>query len=201
MRLRTIATLTLALAAASSQATVRYDFSYTGLYHTGAFPHYDAFEPNAYMGGYFVGEDANGDGTFQAQELTDLALTLNPNASDEAMEHFIGPDANCYEGCLIYGFEYTPGNKLVFHVENLYPRARYSYSNERYLKELYGGDVFESFTVTPDTHITVSIEPEPGMTAKMLTGLAGLAYAGRRNARGTRAPARIPASKEHVLAQ
>ncbi len=186
MRVRTIATLMLALAGASSHAAVRYEFSYTGLYHTGAFPHYDAFEPNAYMGGYFVGEDANGDGSFQAQELTDLAFTLNPNASDEEMEHFIGPDANCWEGCIIAAFNYTPGDPLVFHVENVYPRARYSYSNERYLSELYGGDVYQSFAVTPQTVITISLVPEPGTAAMWLTGLAGLAYAGRRTARATR---------------
>lgn len=182
MRIRTIATIMLALAAASSQAAVRYEFSYIGLYHTGAWPHYDAFEPNAYMGGYFVGEDVNGDGTFHAHELTDLALTLWPSAPDEAMDHFIGPEADCYEGCIIDGFEYTPGGQLIFRVQNYYPRDSTVYSNDGYRHELYGGDVYESFAVTPDTVITVAQVPEPGMAAMLLTGLAGLAYARRRNA-------------------
>jgi hypothetical protein len=180
-----LAASVLALVCASSQAVpTRYDFSYTGLFHTVSFPvGIGEFDPDGYLGGYFVGEDMDGNGVLLGFELTDLAFTTWKEAQDDQMVHMLGPQA-CL-GCTIANFAYEPGAGLSFRATDMHStRSRMTYSSAGHLFEAYG-DYWESYAVTDATGITVSPVPGPATGAMLAAGLVGLAYMNRRKAAST----------------
>jgi hypothetical protein len=182
MTIRTTAALVLALAAASSSAATRYDFSYSGLYYdSGWNDALDGFDPGRYLGGFFVAEDLNGNGSFELDELTDFAYTLDPHPPGGYMTHLMGPEIPDYcLRCEVQSFAYTPGGTLTFHGVSQGVRLDDTITNTYFHSVFY--DTYWSLTVTPQTVIDVAPVPEPGAAWMFAAGLVGLAYWKRKMA-------------------
>ncbi|QGZ38640.1 putative secreted protein with PEP-CTERM sorting signal [Pseudoduganella flava] len=175
MTIRTTAALVLALGAASPSTAARYDFSYSGFYFdSGWNDALDGFDTSRYLGGFFVADDLNGNGSFELAELTNFAYTLASNLPDAYMTHLVGPQVPDYcLRCEVQSFAYTPGGTLAFHAVSQGVRLDETITNTYFYTVFY--DSYWSQTVTPQTVISVTPVPEPGAALMFTAGLAGLA--------------------------
>lgn len=181
MNIRATTALVLALAAASSSAA-KYQFTYTGLWaDLGWRDDQDGFQPDWVMSGAFEGEDTNGDGSLQAQELTDFYYSLPRGVLSSGM-HVIGPDMDPWEcpSCRIESFEYTPGGTLEFVAIVGGYRTNHTITSNFTYGQFYTDWWYLGRTL--ETVVNVTSVPEPGTASMFLAGMLGLAYLSKRNA-------------------
>ncbi|GAB3368221.1 hypothetical protein [Massilia agri] len=176
--------LSLITLAPAAQAETFWEFSYTG-FETGG-----VFDPRRELGGFFVGEDLDGDGVVVQGELSRFYL--------DSLEFDVREFSYCGGGgfyCEVSDFRYSLDGELYFKAEWLYTdeAARstfYVTAGDKMEGGGYVGNGESNWTVwrwTDQTRFTISPPPvpEPGQATMAAGGLLVLGAwgAARRRAR------------------
>jgi hypothetical protein len=168
----TIATLLFITAGSGIAAPMTWQFTYTGFFDELA----GRFAPDHVVSGEFTGEDRNGDGAIDFDELQSMLIYGEKNY--KGCQGSESP----YYACGVGPFHFGPGNDLSFSLgEESHDRPRlngrghtidtgdrdWSYNIENGVFVPY-----RFYRWTPATTLQVSVVPEPGGRAMLAGGLA-----------------------------
>lgn len=193
---RLIPALFAAVLLAPAQAQDFWSFSYTGFLVEDE----NRFDPTYRLDGSFDGEDADGDGVLELEELTGFWY--------EDLDFFARPERGCYGArCELKQFTYElDGGRLFFETDYGYSDeasissnrtiaglSHYMYSETGFRPPFFVST--ETWLWTDQTRFAITAPPvsEPALVMLLPAGLALLAGAGAaRSRRQRRAPDRTP---------
>lgn len=167
-----VATLLCITAASSNAGPMTWQFTYTGFFDELA----GHFAPEHVLSGEFTGEDRNGDGAIDFDELDTMLIYGERNY--KGCQGSESP----YYACGVGPFHFGPGNDLSFSLgEEFHDRPRLrgrghtiDTGDRDWSYDIVNGvEVpFRFYRWTPATTLQVTVVPEPGGWAMLAGGLA-----------------------------
>ncbi|WBS04442.1 PEP-CTERM sorting domain-containing protein [Pseudoduganella sp. SL102] len=178
MRLKCLAFMILASAALSARAApMHYEFEYKGGWYQSSLNSAPRWVPEATWGGYFRGEDVNGDNTIDNTEISEF-VSYN----------FSGPRcAGEYSSCGASFQQYVIGGNVEYHGYYSYILPGWEYYTIEQWNIPVGATIEHEYPVTESwwfdgTVLTVEVSavPEPSAWLMLGTGLLAAGIAARR---------------------